>query len=516
MTTSIPSDPSLQLGQILDLQRVEQIIEIAEAQKPLDVAQERLNNALATNHRLRMIHEEMIAMDVPSEDLDFFRAELVELKNAVATAAIRYGKMAMETYRNVEAIENKYGQKKISFNIESPLDYGLSDVTKFPLGSDGIEFDVQYIRNEEVDQKSDSHSSQVTSHVRDVSKRKEGFWPWERATVKTTTDTASKTNASMTSQSETHQIEGTIVISATVDHKNAEIISPLVLNPLKAVEAWNRIHPKDELKVDPKNIMEAAGLAVSQFSGKKEGKENKIQIISGSSKGSSFVGFVHLLKTESTVSSQSASSTAKSMKKTVQKDMWFSSKTGKFGSSSSMSSMAKSLTSISGLSNHATIICNGIIPNIVSNESMTVVKSLKPDPKDTMAQLAAISGDANSGVNSSMQSEGEEGKKGAQYMSLNSEYMKNAVSSIDELETTTNKVIDTNSMMMAYQDFVEKAQAGEGGIPTTFFLKDFTKEDIAKIYIRRFYPDGMLSKDKYKGMFGISEEDEGNEEEEEG
>mmetsp|Transcript_39048 Transcript_39048/g.43167 ORF Transcript_39048/g.43167 Transcript_39048/m.43167 type:complete len:98 (+) Transcript_39048:2-295(+) len=97
-------------------------------------------------------------------------------------------------------------------------------------------------------------------------------------------------------------------------------------------------------------------------------------------------------------------------------------------------------------------------------------------------------------------------------MTLNSEYMKNSVSNISESQNDKNKVIDMNSLMTAFESYVEKAMAGESGIPTSFYFKRLTKSDIAKCYLRNFYPSGITSnKDAVSGQLGQKPEGEGEE-----
>ena len=135
---------------------------------------------------------------------------------------------------------------------------------------------------------------------------------------------------------------------------------------------------------------------------------------------------------------------------------------------------------------------------------------MSPTAQDIIEQQEAISNKNQSG---STGQEAEGRKKGAQFTSLNSEYLKNGVLSLAEAESAQNKVIDVNTMMNAYGDFMDKARSGEGGCPQTFFITSLTKNDIAKAYIRRFYPNGAKSsKDRRKGELAMVEEKEDDKE----
>eukprot|EP00548_Thalassiothrix_antarctica_P021051 CAMPEP_0194193836 /NCGR_PEP_ID=MMETSP0154-20130528/75254_1 /TAXON_ID=1049557 /ORGANISM="Thalassiothrix antarctica, Strain L6-D1" /LENGTH=619 /DNA_ID=CAMNT_0038918209 /DNA_START=171 /DNA_END=2031 /DNA_ORIENTATION=+ len=613
MAASIPFDPSMVLGQVVEKQKITNLQTIADIQKPLNQAHDALNNVLRTIYKLNMVKTEMENIGVDDDSIEAFEANITALEDSVVEAAIGYGTTATKVFEQLEAEQEKQGQNQISLGIESPMDYGKSEVTQFPLSFDSLEFDVQYMRNEMIDQTSSADSKQskekessfktenITSGgVTTVTKHKIRKWWWQRqryrytstttpvkieGTSKTTTESTNNNNSNLTKQYENHKIEGTIVISAIATHKNASVISPFVLDPIKAVSAWNYTYPEDQIRTEPNNILSAAlddfkynnnnssllkqyenhkiegtivisaiathknasvispfvldpikavsawnytypedqirtepnnilSAALDDFKGDPS-KKPTLDILSGCAKSSSFVGFVHIMQNEKTTSSQSAASAIEEVKSSFEKDAWQSSASGGFGTSNTSSSTAKSLNSTSFIQNHANIVCQGIIPSIVCNEVTTAVKRMAPDAAKIMEQQSAIA--EASAASAGGEGEGEEessgdveqsiegGKKGAQFQTLNSEHLANTVSNLSEYQTEANKVIDTNSMMTALDDFIVKATEGEGGVPTSFYIKHLTKNDIAKEYIKKFYPNGLKSAaDRRKGMLGIS------------
>mmetsp|Transcript_833 Transcript_833/g.1013 ORF Transcript_833/g.1013 Transcript_833/m.1013 type:complete len:499 (+) Transcript_833:111-1607(+) len=495
--TSIPYDPSLTLGSVVEIEKIEHLKKIAEAQKPLDDALERLNNVLNTQYSLKMVYNEMQNMKLPKRKLDEFAKEMEVMEQSVVAAAVNYGEKATTSYQQIEDLLNSQGQKSVSYGIESPINFERSEIKQFPLAFDALEFDVQYVRNEENEQGSSagSHSENISKSMSDKGWGRGSF---DRATMNNST-------SAVTTQTENHNIEGTIVITAKADQKQADIIAPLILDPIKTVAAWNYTYPDDLVKVDANNIFKTA------LGGMREGGEKPptLDIISGCSKTASFIGCVHLLKQEKTESKQIAKSTLDSVKESFKKDLWYKSMSGGFGVSDATSETAKTLLGSSAIANHANIVCNGIIPSIVVNEIPSMVKRLAPDAPGVMEQQAAIADASNAGQNQSIEGESEGGKKGAQFMALNSEFMKNSVSALAAYQNEGNKVIDINSMMTAFEDFVNKATEGTSGVPKTFYVKHLTKSDVAKVYIRKFYPNGAVSsKDRRKGMLGQADEDE--------
>jgi len=494
--TSIPYDPSLTLGSVVEIEKIEHLKKIAEAQKPLDDALERLNNVLNTQYSLKMVYNEMQNMKLPKRKLDEFAKEMEVMEQSVVAAAVNYGEKATTSYQQIEDLLNSQGQKSVSYGIESPINFERSEIKQFPLAFDALEFDVQYVRNEENEQGSSagSHSENISKSMSDKGWGRGSF---DRATMNNST-------SAVTTQTENHNIEGTIVITAKADQKQADIIAPLILDPIKTVAAWNYTYPDDLVKVDANNIFKTA------LGGMRGGeKPPTLDIISGCSKTASFIGCVHLLKQEKTESKQIAKSTLDSVKESFKKDLWYKSMSGGFGVSDATSETAKTLLGSSAIANHANIVCNGIIPSIVVKEIPSMVKRLAPDAPGVMEQQAAIADASNAGQNQSIEGESEGGKKGAQFMALNSEFMKNSVSALAAYQNEGNKVIDINSMMTAFEDFVNKATEGTSGVPKTFYVKHLTKSDVAKVYIRKFYPNGAVSsKDRRKGMLGQADEDE--------
>mmetsp|Transcript_40581 Transcript_40581/g.46150 ORF Transcript_40581/g.46150 Transcript_40581/m.46150 type:complete len:501 (-) Transcript_40581:38-1540(-) len=499
--SSIPYDPSLTLGQVVDLERLENLKKLAAAQKPLDTAYDKLNNVMMTSYKLEMVETEMINLGVEESKLDNFRAGLLNVRKKISAAAINYGRTALDVSKNVELLKNQMAQTKISSQVESPLDYTNCEVQKFPLAYDSLNFDVQYVRNEENKEGASSHARQVASMVAGATS---GYMSRSNSVR------ATNINNNVLKQTTSHTIEGTVVITANATHKNADIISPFVIDPIKAVTAWNSTYSDDEIKTDPASIMKAA---LDNYKTKPADKKC-LNILSGCTRGSSFVGCVHILQQETSTSSQTASSFASGLKSAQELDGWFNAASGGYGNSQSFANSAQDMMSKSMLTSHCTMVCEGLIPSIVANSVATTVKEMELDPKAVMEQLSAIQEAGNSGVNSTVESQAEESKRGGQFMALNSEYMKNAVTTIAEVESESNQVIDTNSLMTAFEDFVNKAMEGESGIPINFYIKRLTKNDIAKAYIRRFYPNGVKSgKDAYRGQLGQEPEEKEEKEE---
>mmetsp|Transcript_11588 Transcript_11588/g.17829 ORF Transcript_11588/g.17829 Transcript_11588/m.17829 type:complete len:505 (+) Transcript_11588:109-1623(+) len=493
--TSIPADPGLVLGNIIEPERIENLKAIALAQAPLDAANDRLNNLLRNTYKIQLIFQQMVNMMVDPLSLVEIQAELIALKAEAAEAAVDLAKKTIEAEKKVRDMKAK-NQTKITKQIESPLNYDACDVKQFPLSFDSLKFDVQFFQVARSADASTAHATTVGSHVAASMNGSFAAQASMQMGASATTTTMAQVN--------TNDVDGTIVITAYANHKETDIISPFVMDAEKAVTAWNWCNSDDRLKTGPQEMWEAA----LDDKGGKEG--SSLQILSGVAKSSSFVGFVHILKSERTVQSSVSASVAASVAATMYANMGQAAAMGSFGVSSEVSSTVSSMLSTANLTSNCSMQCEGVIPSIVSNTIETTVQNMSPDPKNVMAQLGAIAdassiSGGNEGGGGLMGSMAGNAKTGAQFIELNNSYLKNVVSSLGEQTRLSNKVIDTNTMMTAFEDYVKKAMEGKCGVPTAFFIKDLKKSDVAKCFIRKYYPNGATNQtDAMDGQLGIN------------
>ncbi len=287
---------------------------------------------------------------------------------------------------------------------------------------------------------------------------------------------------SMEEQHANHNIEGTIVLTANCTHQVANVFAPFVLDPEKGIRAWN-VYVSDQ-KIDPTD----RGSMETAITGAKA-EDAGMYLLSGATYGSSFVAMVHLLQDETTDQSSSSSDIGGTLSAAISKNLVVSNMSGKFGLSSEFSKTLNNLLSTSNIQNHASCITMGIIPSIKSNAVASTVNTLNPDPQQIMAQLGAIQG-ATEGTISGNTSEGQAAtaKNGQSFMTLKNDYVTNVVSALGDQDTANNQVIDTNSMMTAFDDYVQKAIAGGCGVPITYFLKPITSRQLAEAYLAKFAP----------------------------
>ena len=467
MASTIPYDPTLVLGNLVDPADIENLKVISSAERPVDVAQDTLNDTIRAKQKLQMTYTELANLGLSQTQLTSLDTQMTALNDTLAKNAGDYAKAVLDSQTKIAA-----GKAKIvtlSEQPESPVDWNKTEIKKIELSSNTMNMDVQYIRNEDEDDGSNAHADNVAASVSSAVSCVFGF----KAAASAATNVANTTLATTSA----HNIIGTLVITAACTHKMATELAPFIMDPEKAIDAWNQTYPSDIIPSDPTAM--AALINVDT--------KNKLHILSGKTIGSSFVGLVHFEQHENTDSTQNSSASTKAANASFEYGGWFADYEGKFGVTKDVSDNVKKMFSTTNVTSHCSLITMGIIPSIKSNLIKTTVNTLKPDAKEVMSQLSAIQGATDSTVKT-IGSSASDAKVGSQYIELNNSYITNVVSNLGIIENDNNQVIDTNSLMTAFDDYVQQATKGEDGVPINFFIREITKSAIVKAWMKKFNP----------------------------
>jgi hypothetical protein len=260
-----------------------------------------------------------------------------------------------------------------------------------------------------------------------------------------------------------------------------------VLHIDKAIKVWNHLFPGE--KLDPTSRMTMMKIALNESQEDKK----KFSIISGTTFGSSFVGMVHILNSTSTSASESLTAAAQSMQATMDAGAWFAKAEGKVGVNSKFASDVKNLLSQQNVQSHVTLLTMGVIPSMVANEvGRTVEKFTQFDPQEHMKAVAAIQ-TANSDEQSTVKSMAEASRSGGQAAEMQNKTVEAALSAISVIDGDKNKVLDTNSMMTALDDYLKKAAEGNCGVPINYYLKDIDQKMLAQMWVAKYFPGQFMA-----------------------
>jgi hypothetical protein len=292
-------------------------------------------------------------------------------------------------------------------------------------------------------------------------------------------------------QRQMHKVEGTLVLTATCTHKTASILAPLILDVDKGIRVWNQLFkdPKDKIKLDPP-LMEA----LAKEEGTKD--ERSFSIISGATYGSSFVGMVHVLKTESTTTSQDMEVDEQVMQAKVEEDSWWRSSSGGIGEDDTVASDIKKLLSKQNITSHVTVITSGVILGIEGVEVESAVKMFaeaESGEGGTMASLAALTNENNQGTQS-VQALSEAARTGKALVDMKEATVTAVLGKLGELKGQKMKMLNIDSLLTSFDNYVERARAGAGiGVPINYYLKPITRNQLAQMWMAKYYPGRYLA-----------------------
>lgn len=478
MPSTIPFDPSIVLGNIVDPMKLDQLNRIAEKQAPIDAAENNMNSLIAFKRSIDMTISELANMSIDTGELS---QQSAEIKEKILQAAKEY---AQTKITNKQAIQQIQSEPIVNANWESPLDYNRTAIKKMPLSSDSMNMNVQYFSFDQNSQDSKTQSKSIQDFISSEFKFLGDDF----------SEQASKAAASqINSQYSRHDISGTLVIAVSCTHKDAALLAPCVIDVDKAIRVWNRMYSGDPLKTDdPVNMMNTAREAGTE-------KEQAMTIVSGATYGSSFVGMVHILNTQSTMSAERVNAITESIQSQLKVESWLSNFTGGIGLSEQFAESVKSLLSMQEISTHCTLTTHGSIPSIKSNQVKMAVKEFTSfDGKSAMDDLAGLQ-NAIATDKDSVDASAESARLGNQMVALKNAHVNGVLSSLNEIDDGNNKIIDVNSMMTALEDYIDKALGGEIGMPINYYLKPITKSQLAQMWVDKYFPDKFLKVNTAEG-----------------
>ncbi|MDE6597694.1 MAG: hypothetical protein K2K60_03545, partial [Clostridia bacterium] len=421
MPSTIPYDPSIALGNIVDPVKLDQLNRIAERQAPIDAAENNLNSLISLKHSIDTTIKELANMSIDTHELS---KKSEEISADITKAAVAYAEEKLKGKIDIQKIQSEV---VVNSSWESPIDYNRTEIKKMPLSADSMNMNVQYFSFDRNSQNSNTQSSSIGDFISSEFK----FLGNEFS------DQASKAAQSQIhSQYSRHDISGTLVIAVSCTHKDAALLAPCVIDTDKAIRVWNSIFRDDSLKTDdPKKVIETATSTDTQ-------KEKSLAIVSGATYGSSFVGMVHILNTQKNTASEAMRSTMESIQAQVKSNAWFEHAAGGFGLSAQFSNDVKNLLSLQEISSHCTLTTHGSIPSIKSNQVKMAVKEFASfDGKSAMNDLAGLH-NAVASDKDSVDASAEKARLGQQMVTLKNAQIQGVLSGLDEIDDGNNKIID--------------------------------------------------------------------------
>lgn len=477
MSTTIPYSPSLVLGSIVEPSVMDNLLAISAAQTPIDAAQETLNSFISMKRSLEMTVQELINMGLDPKDL---LKKIQEVGVDVDKAATAYATVRLEQELKLQPLRAK--MQIVNAGVESPIDYNRTQIRTMPLAADSLKMDAQFFTFDDNSENDGDALSNIKSYVSGAT---------SFLGQGTSFDMARTAVTQVEKQRQMHKISGTLVLTATCTHKEAQVLTPLCLDVDKAIRVWNQLFPgaKDKIRMDEttmRQIAENDGTTA----------EKSFNIISGSTLGSSFVGMVHVLKTEDTTTSQEDDSRASDIKSKLSLGTAIASLKGGFGVDKNFAQDVKRLLSSQNINSHITLITAGYIPTIMANQVLLGVKQFANfDPSDMMTSLAKLS-DFTSADRSSLQQAATAARTKGEFVALKTANIESVMTSLSKLDDGQNSMFDISSMVVAFEDYVKTASAATPeasiGVPINYYLKPITRTQLAEMWVSKYYPNKYI------------------------
>jgi hypothetical protein len=367
-----------------------------------------------------------------------------------------------------------------------PLRSTDSKMEYLDLSSDTMNMNVQFFQNEENDQDSNAHTAKVASFVQTTVSSIFGGSAGASASA--------SAHSSISAQKEHHQIESTLVIAVTATHKKAQQFTDLKWDADKLVAAWNTKMPNEKITLygDGIKTMYKELLAQDNAAPSSSTATTDLQILAGRTFGSSFIGFVHFIKQTETASFQDMQTTAVAAQGQATYGGFFASVTGKFGMDSSYSKDIKSLLSTTSLQSHVSVITMGIIPSIASQQMETAVKQFtkfSPDELEGKLNILANGNQGSARGAMDMESGAAQSIRAGEINGAQKGKIESVLTGVSSTDSITNQVLDTNSLMLALDDYVKIARDMEGGVPINFYVSNIPKKTVISEWFKEYRPE---------------------------
>ncbi len=464
MSSSIPYDhPSLVLGNIVNKKVLKGLNIVSSLQKEIDAAQDKLNSNITLKRSFEMTKSELISLGVIKKETKEITEGIKEVDKNILEASQNYLKVRIKNEKEILNARTEISKLKVGDEIESPLDYGVVKLKGLPLSSESLKLDAQYFSHEN----NDSVAGEIKNYVEESMDM----------TSENSRKLGDKVSKLVHQQQKNHRLSGTLVITANCTHKNIGVIEPFKIDIEKAIDVWNA-HQTKKLKREPRSMKQ---IAISEND---SDQDEGITIISGAAYGSSFVGMVHIVKNER-IATNPSNEELNRLQERIKLSGWVQYQSGGVGVDSSVVEDIKRMLSSYEVSSHISLIVMGATPSIKSNNLSSNLKEI--------SGFDSAKRKPHSEINKhSIKSDADEAKN--QNLNAHIEHKRTAglLNTLGAMDNQTNKVMDINSLMLAFENYLNAILPKEGkviGTPIHFYLKKITAPQIAGLWLNKYFPE---------------------------
>jgi hypothetical protein len=460
---------------------MDRLNQIAALQAPIDAAQDTMNSFITMKRSIDMTIEELNNMGI---DTTSVVKKSADVGTNITQSAIAYATTRVQQELAMQPLRGK--AVAVHESIESPIDYNRTVLKQIPLSSDSLKMDAQFFNFEDNEQDSKDVIASIKGYITGAT----SLLGADRSF-----DLGAAAAKQVNQQVEEHDISGTLVLTCTCTHKMATVLAPLIIDVDKGIRVWNAMFPsqKDRIRLDADAMVQI----VAQEDALLGTDEKSISIISGCTYGSSFVGMVHILRKTNTTTNQDDESQELSIQAQAKWGTEIMGVAGGFGIDEQSAEDLKDLTSRTSMTAHVTILTEGVVPSIVSTTVADAVKQFSNFSPDAMMQQLATLANSTQAAHTTAETSSQAARTGQSMVAMKEAAVGPVLMGLKNIDAQKNKVIDTNSMMTAFEKYVTDLKAGVlSGVPINFWLKPITKYQLAMMWVNKYFPG------KFRGYSG--------------
>lgn len=455
--------PSLGLGNIAQPEVVDILDGIRACEAKIDAAHDKLEAAMLSKRSLTMTLNELSGMGIETASLS---ENIARLDSTLSEGANAYVAVKIESEAAISALKEKLADIPSTQMPESPIDMKASELTAYPFSSESLKLDSRYFAFDGNLQEDELASIEKFVRV-------------SAGNIRSGPDDVSRSVCDQISdQVENHDVCGTLIITVSCTHRNVQLFSPLVLDPDKAVLAWNSLK-KD--KIDTSDIKH---LQCNLSDGSPDG----IPVITGAVYGSGFIGMAHLLRTQSNTMGD-LDNLKQQLERKLLTGGWLANKSGEIGVDGALMDEVRAFLSANSISCHVSIIATGAIPTIKSNEMAMCSYRLAENGKDLPL---SVPNDTET-----VRSESENARQNALLQTIRNKRIDSILHAVAKSDESKNKALNLNSLVEALDNYI--SQIGDtdcaAGIPVSFYIRRITRAEIVKCWLKRYYIENPSEKE---------------------
>jgi hypothetical protein len=462
MPSSIPyNHPSLVLGNVADTGVLDLCSQIQQCNNQIDIAQDTLNSLITMKRSLSMTLNEIADMGIETDNI---LKSLETLDGEITQAALVYITTRIQNEQSIQAKRVQLSKQPTGKSVESPIDFTNSKLIDLPLASESIKFDSQYF----------SFGSNMQD---DAFANIEKFVKQGTSETDKSNSAASAASQAVQNQFKNHSIAGTLIITASCTFSKVKVFSPIIVDADKAVTAWNTLNSGDAINTELLGNSQKS----ESTSDDNTAISNSLPLITGACYGASFVGMIHILKSE-TSNSSDVDSIKKDMEQKLKFGGWLENAIGGYGVNAQSLNEVKAMLDTKKVSSHISIITTGSIPSFSSSKlSQNVNQIIKAEVK-----VPVLDSDSNT-THSSTASEAKKAREFAQLLSVEKSRTQSVMNSLSRIDYEANQNFDINSLIDAFDNFVADKNPNKG-VPIGFYLKHLSKKEIEILWNNKYYP----------------------------